>query len=125
MESARRKLPQIDSRNRTGPDQWGYALSVSPELSWFAGHFPGQPVLPGVAQIGWAILFARQAFGLDADPSHIERVKFQQPIRPGDRVQLDLVQHDDEGRSRIDWCFRGPDRVFSRGRFEFFLEKPE
>jgi 3-hydroxymyristoyl/3-hydroxydecanoyl-(acyl carrier protein) dehydratase len=66
-------------------------LDVPTDLVWFDGHFPGDPILPGVTQIGWAIAFAREHFGLNADPHKIDRVKFLQPTRPGARLELKLV----------------------------------
>ena len=30
-------------------------LEVTPDLSWFHGHFPGEPVLAGIIQTHWAV----------------------------------------------------------------------
>lgn len=34
------------------------SLFLDPKLAWFKGHFPEQSILPGVAQIDWARLYA-------------------------------------------------------------------
>ena len=33
-------------------------LRLDPDLPWFAGHFPGAPLLPGVTQIHWVMHYA-------------------------------------------------------------------
>jgi 3-hydroxyacyl-[acyl-carrier-protein] dehydratase len=69
-----------------------------------AGHFPGQPVWPGVLQveaIGQAatILYLRQA-GLGAVPrvlaTHILSARFMRPITPGDDIEI-LARVFDDG----------------------------
>lgn len=93
-------------------------LEVPATLAWFAGHFPDNPILPGVAQIGWAIAFARKHFGFPADPLHIERVKFLKPIRPGDRATLELLR-DGERPMRVEWTLGRDGLALSCGRLEF------
>lgn len=65
-------------------------LELVPELVWFQGHFPGMPVLAGVSQIHMVMLLARGFWSLPAGFSAIEMLKFQQPLRPGQRVTLEL-----------------------------------
>lgn len=65
-------------------------LWIGPDLYHFQGHFPQQPILPGVAQIDWAITLARQAFDLPARLLRMETLKFQALIQPGTRLLLDL-----------------------------------
>jgi 3-hydroxymyristoyl/3-hydroxydecanoyl-(acyl carrier protein) dehydratase len=64
-------------------------LSVPATLSWFAGHFPTQPILPGVAQLDWVM-----AYGEELAPgmrfSAIDSVKFQRPIVPENELELNL-----------------------------------
>ena len=57
---------------------------------WFSGHFPGFPILPGVAQLFFLRHFAHCAFGADKEAVLFKTVKFKRPIRPGDRVRLEV-----------------------------------
>lgn len=62
----------------------------------FAGHFPGQPVMPGVlmiealAQVGAvAILSVEENRGKTAFFGGINNAKFKQMVLPGDRLRLE------------------------------------
>ena len=73
-------------------------LDIAPDLQAFDGHFPGAPILPGVAQIDWAIRIAQAAF--DPPPrrfARLETLKFQRPVLPGMRVDLALRWRADSG----------------------------
>jgi acyl-coenzyme A synthetase/AMP-(fatty) acid ligase/3-hydroxymyristoyl/3-hydroxydecanoyl-(acyl carrier protein) dehydratase len=70
-------------------------LVADENLAAFDGHFPGAPVLPGVAQLDWALKLGREAFagaaaGIDTAPARIEQLKFQALVRPGTRLTLQL-----------------------------------
>lgn len=74
-------------------------LSVDATLPQFDGHFPGHPILPGVAQLDWVMLLAREWLPLppvgqaagQADFAGIDNLKFQQVIAPGMTVELTLA----------------------------------
>ena len=65
-------------------------LELDPALAVFDGHFPQLPVLPGVAQLDWAIRFGREAFLLPPRFVRMEALKFQKIARPGLSLQLEL-----------------------------------
>lgn len=65
-------------------------LALDPSLAVFDGHFPQAAVLPGVAQLDWAIQLAREAFAVPRRFVRMEALKFQRVARPGDVVQLDM-----------------------------------
>lgn len=73
---------------------------VDPALDVFRGHYPDQPILPGVflceaAMQAGAVLIARQAEGpLVAGRvpvvTRLNNVKFRQLVRPGDTLQIEV-----------------------------------
>ncbi|MEO8314365.1 MAG: 4-coumarate--CoA ligase, partial [Pseudomonadota bacterium] len=72
------------------PDGCVVELWVSPTTPFFAGHFPEQPILPGVVQIDWMIWLSRELFGLRAGFAGLEAAKFRRVILPGSRIQVQL-----------------------------------
>jgi 3-hydroxyacyl-[acyl-carrier-protein] dehydratase len=71
---------------------------------FFEGHFPGNPVMPGVliieaiAQSG-AVLMSKT---LDVDPTNktiffasVDNTRFRNPVRPGDtlRMHVNIIKH--------------------------------
>ena len=50
----------------------------------FAGHFPGQPLLPGVVLLGEALeVLLREAPASVGTQPRVNAVKFLAPVRPG------------------------------------------
>jgi acyl-coenzyme A synthetase/AMP-(fatty) acid ligase/3-hydroxymyristoyl/3-hydroxydecanoyl-(acyl carrier protein) dehydratase len=82
-------LPDASVTSRTEADAQ-LELRIPAGLAYFDGHFDGAPILPGVAQIQWAIHFARAQFGIGRGFTRLEAVKFHRPIRPGAVVRLSL-----------------------------------
>ena len=113
------KAPRILARERLDANRWRLELDVPPRLRWFDGHLPAHPVLPGIAQIDWAVHLAQEAFELPGVPPRIERVKFQRTVAPGDRLHLELSRTTLPSRLHIEWIFRRSETVVSRGRLEF------
>ncbi|HXE91339.1 MAG TPA: 3-hydroxyacyl-ACP dehydratase FabZ [Terriglobales bacterium] len=72
--------------------------NVSVNEPYFAGHFPGQPIMPGVliveaiAQAGGALLLTEVE---DRDDklmvfTGIERARFRRPVLPGDQLRIEV-----------------------------------
>lgn len=88
-------------------------LAVSPDLLWFAGHFPGRPILPGVVLLHWAAGLARRHLGADLPAAREFQVKFKAVVRPGDILTL-ILAHDPAKR-RIGLEYRCGDTVCCGG----------
>lgn len=79
-----------------------FSLELGADLRWFDGHFPEQPILPGVAQLHIASAFAEEVWGFVATGSDMARIKFRKVMQPGDRVTLNLVRN---GADRLDFRY--------------------
>ena len=109
----RSKLPLIVETAGEGW-HWQLRLQIPHDLAYFSGHFPATPVLPGVVQVDWALMLAQELMDLPTQFAGMEVLKFQQLIRPGDEVQLEL--RFDQERSKLHFVFRMADQPCSSGR---------
>lgn len=68
---------------------------------FFQGHFPGQPIMPGVliieamAQVGGVLAFSTSSEAKSVFFMSIEKAKFRKPVVPGDQLKMELkvIQH--------------------------------
>lgn len=111
------KLPLVANRALL-PAGVHLAIELPADLTWFTDHFPDDPVLPGAAQVGWAISYARAHFGFEHDPVTLDQVKFQRPIRPGAHLELELIR-DVAQPSRVTWHLREEGGTVGTGRMDF------
>ncbi len=61
----------------------------------FGGHFPGNPLLPGVCQLGLCADALGRKIGKPVEIKSVSRCKFSMPVRPGQRVQVVLTERPD------------------------------
>ncbi len=64
------------------------------ESRWFCGHFPGKPILPGIALLAMVADLAVGRFSGTGRPQHLagfRRVRFRLPVRPGDRLAVTAI----------------------------------
>ncbi len=88
----------VDHVTELDPDEVSIVAQkkVSEEEPFFRGHFPGNPIMPGVlviealAQAGLICLFELELIEPDAEFffTGIQQVKFRRPVVPGDLLEL-------------------------------------
>jgi 3-hydroxyacyl-[acyl-carrier-protein] dehydratase len=89
---------QIASRDKIvwkiSPLETSSAISargvVPVKSAWFDGHFPGTPILPGVAQLAMIVDILTETLGRTVTVTSASRVRFKSVIRPGDEVTVDI-----------------------------------
>jgi len=109
--------------------------NVTINEEFFSGHFPEEPILPGVliieamAQVA-AIVVGSETMGKEVKPEErmgylagVKEIKFKRPVRPGDRLKInvEIVQRlanlfKVKGEARVDKkiCAQG-ELIFSKG----------
>jgi 3-hydroxyacyl-[acyl-carrier-protein] dehydratase len=78
----------LEEMNRSEENEILAYIRVPPDSPWFNGHFPGEPILPGVAQIGMVFDAIRKARNRDLKLSSVRRVRFKRIIRPDDHLKI-------------------------------------
>ena len=100
-------------------------LPIPADHPAYAGHFPGQPILPGVVLLDAALhaLASQQGRVGTAGPVQLNAAKFLSPVRPGEALALhanaspaggmrfEIRCTDAEGRTR---CVASGSVVFSQ-----------
>jgi len=105
---------------------------LDPKLSFFADHFPGRPLMPGVLLIECAAQAAGALWAstLAADaPAHftlaqVVQFKLQQPVHPGETVETHIILDKTFGPlAQFDVTLRVKEAEVARGRI--VLSRPQ
>lgn len=86
---------------KTGENDFSAKVRFPEELSVFSGHFPGNPILPGVAYLFVAEKLAARVLGEKIVLRQLKRTKFFQPSRPGDPLEIAGRLENDPGDKNI------------------------
>ena len=94
LESQWSLLKEIKVTN----DNYIEALADVPADSpWFLGHFPGEPILPGIALVyivEQAIIQDALKKGEQVQLNALKRVRFTQPVRPGETLSVSITSEE-------------------------------
>jgi 3-hydroxymyristoyl/3-hydroxydecanoyl-(acyl carrier protein) dehydratase len=104
--------PEIRATERTANGVL-LELKIPADLSYFDGHFPGCPLLPGVVQIKWAIDLGRKHIPVAGSFRSLRAVKFTRVILPDIIVTLQLDYVGD--KHQLDFVYADDDQLFSSG----------
>ncbi|MGQ2980938.1 MAG: 3-hydroxyacyl-ACP dehydratase FabZ family protein [Polaromonas sp.] len=85
----------------------------------FAGHFPGQPIVPGVLLLDAAVYAVQQALaagGVSTTTCQVQSAKFLSPVAPGETLQLSWSE---SGTGQVRFGIAGPGRQVATGVLGF------
>jgi len=115
------EVPEIWCAHLEASDNAASAcLWVDAALPLFAGHFPGNPILPGIVQIEWARAAVARVFPAFHDQifAGLANIKFRAPVRPATwlRVQLRIEP------AAVEFVIESTGRVCTQGRLLYRLK---
>lgn len=73
-------------------DSFESAWVVPPDHPAFAGHFPGQPIVPGVVLLDHAIALAGQWLRREPGSWRVDNAKFLHPVGPGAALRFTFTR---------------------------------
>ncbi|MDM8535928.1 hypothetical protein QUF70_04170 [Desulfobacterales bacterium HSG17] len=66
---------------------------------WFSGHFPGAPILPGIAQLALVLDSLQEAFKSNLRIAGLTRVRFRKIIKPGDSLEINVINNKGDAKT--------------------------
>lgn len=90
--------PRTDASD---PRAVSFAVHVPHDLKYLEGHFPGRPIVPGIAQLALIERAAHVAWPDLGAPSGLRRLKFTRELGPGDDFTISLERAGDDVRFTI------------------------
>lgn len=114
--------PLVDRIVETVPGVRAAGLkNVTVNEPFFAGHFPGRPIMPGVLILETMVQVAQLAFAPSPGSGRavpvpaltaIETARFRRPVVPGDqlRVEVEVLEGGKEGIRCLALAFVGPEK---------------
>ena len=72
-------------------------ITVPADSMWFSGHFPGNPILPGVAQLEMVARAIGRNYGKNLYVTRLGRVKFKSLAHPGENLRIEARPATEDG----------------------------
>jgi 3-hydroxyacyl-[acyl-carrier-protein] dehydratase len=72
------------------------SVAMTADSRWFSGHFPGEPVLPGIAQLGMVLDALTLTNHEKLRITGFSRVRFKQLVRPDDPLEIQISPMETE-----------------------------
>ncbi len=91
-------------------------LAIASDHPAYAGHFPGQPILPGAVLLDEALREIGRSRGVDLTRWRIASAKFLKPVAPGEPLTL---THSAPSDSIIRFVICNPRCVIASGMLAY------
>lgn len=89
-------------------------MRVDEDIEYFKGHFNSFQLLPGVAQVDWAVHYGTTMLNTPTVFQGMEVIKFFKPLQPGSEVELELTWKAD--KQKLQFLFLSSEGKYSSGR---------
>lgn len=92
-------------------------IFIPKELFYFKGHFPENPILPGITQLHWAVHYAKNCFNISGIITRCPIIKFTDLIQPEMNLTLTLEIFPID--SYILYEYKSDEQTYSTGRLYY------
>lgn len=82
--------------HRPASDKVVMTAEVGSDSHWFSGHFPGDPILPGIAQLEMVLDAVCKLQRCPLRVTGVKKVRFKQIIRPETRMTITAAPRKNE-----------------------------
>ncbi|MBA4422961.1 MAG: hypothetical protein C0390_07635 [Syntrophus sp. (in: bacteria)] len=117
MKPFMQKLTELSST----ADHIAASAQVPADSVWYAGHFPGNPILPGIAVLALveeAILASELGEKRRVEMTGIGRVRFRLPVTPDDRMTLKISRENKPDRLTYEFSVSLAEELACTGFFK-------
>ncbi len=95
--------------------EFRYRFELARDSPYFVGHFPDQPVLPGVGQMHLLTQALAGSLGRPIHWTRVHAVRFRKPILPDSPCEITASYPNTEGEIRFQ--IQGEEGLMAEGRF--------
>jgi len=100
-----------------------YRLELAEDDAYFEGHFPDQPVLPGVGQLHLLTKALAKSLGRPVEWKSVHSIRFRKPILPASPCEITVQAPTREGEVRFQ--IHGEAGLMADGRFVIALSSTD
>ncbi len=100
----------------SGGEGHRFGVEIPAASPWFTGHFPGHPILPGIAHLALAQSALSEILGREVALAAVRSLKLRRTVVPGDLPELRIGPPGEDGLARFE--VRRGDAAASQGAIE-------
>ena len=122
--------------DKAGPSDSGYELNeismteasvitaqciVRSGSPWFDGHFPANPIVPGIAQMNMVFDLMQRAMGPGLKLAGFKRVRFKQLIKPDTPMSV-LIKPAGKTPNRFEYQLTADQKIVCTGFIDIHID---
>ena len=74
------------------------SVTTEEKSPWFSGHFPDNPILPGIAQLKMVVDLLAEEFAGKLYVTGLSRVKFRKIVKPDEMLDIHITSSNTENQ---------------------------
>ena len=89
----------ITHKQQQSPAEWRYRVTLHEDCDVYRGHFPGNPIAPGVCTIQMIKELAADLLQREVRIAAIKQCKFLSPLRPDEQSLVEVRLSSADGQT--------------------------